>query len=186
MGDSSVPKSPLLKSTSGPRCSLSELIEAGPNIDPFLVRWMRLQLPCIISNSVLHLSETGWISQHLDIDDFYVLGPPGPQYTETVRIASIVASSKQMSSSSKTPFDCLQRPQLSHILRDHRDERLAMLFYRLGIILFEIGRGREHSEIFGQTALGCAGPSPMSDASIILAEAGKLPLGQTYRKLVML
>jgi hypothetical protein len=64
VGDSSVLKSPLLKSINGPRCSLPKLIEAGTHVDPFLVRWKRLQLACIISASVLYLYETGWISQH--------------------------------------------------------------------------------------------------------------------------
>lgn len=45
--------------------SFDDLMRAQSTLDPLIAGWKRLQLACTIAVSVLHLHETGWISDHL-------------------------------------------------------------------------------------------------------------------------
>jgi hypothetical protein len=158
------------------RCSFAELLRAEAGVDPLVASWKRLQLACIIAISVLHLYETGWISEQLETNNFHFFGSADSQYHELNRIAPYVSALASKPSLETTPFDCLKRNQVPSNLLGSRDERLATLFHRLGIVLFELGRGVQHREIF-------KGASPSE--SEVLGEIERIPFGRPYRDLVM-
>jgi hypothetical protein len=64
------------------RCSFAEMLspEKQRDVTPIVALWKRLQLACIISISVLHLYETGWISERLETSNFHFFGSPDSQY----------------------------------------------------------------------------------------------------------
>jgi hypothetical protein len=159
------------------RCSFAELLRAEAGVDPLVAHSKRLQLACIIAISVLHLYETGWISEHLETNDFHFFGSADSQYHELTRISPYVSavSLPSKATGTTTPFDCLKRTHLPASLLGSRDERLATLFHRLGIVLFELGRGIQHREIFEVEE-----PSE----SQVLAEIEKIQFGRPYRDLV--
>jgi hypothetical protein len=157
------------------KCSFTELLHAEAGVDPLVAHWKRLQLACIIAISVLHLYETGWISEQLETNDFYFFGSADSQYHERNGIAPYVSALPSKHSLETTPFDCLKQNQMPSNLLGSRDERLATLFHRLGIVLFELGRGVQHRDIF-------KGASPSE--SEVLAEIERIPFGRPYRDLV--
>jgi hypothetical protein len=170
------------------QCSFAEVVKAGSSVDTLIALWKRLQLACIIAISVLHLYETGWISEQLATSDFHFFGPADCQYDDLARISPYVSPSNREDRTANTPFDCIRRAQLSQTLLGTRDERLATLFYRLGIVLFEIGRGGPYSEFLSAIKVPKAGnlQHTSDDISIVLAEIDKIPFGRPYRDLVKL
>lgn len=157
------------------RCSFAELLRAEAKVAPLVACWKRLQLACVIAISVLHLYETGWISEHFETNDFHFFGSPNIQYDELRGIAPYVSASSSQADFSASPFDCLKKNQLPQSLLGARDVRLAGLFHRLGIVFFELGRGVQYREIFKE-----ASPSE----SDVLLEIEKIPFGRPYRDLV--
>jgi hypothetical protein len=157
------------------RLSFAELLQGEAGVNPIVASWKRSQLACIIAISVLHLYETGWISEQLETNDFHFFGSADSQYHEQNRIAPYVSALASKSNPGATPFDCLKRNQVPSNLLGTRDERLATLFHRLGIILFELGRGVQHSDIFTDAS---------SNESDVLDEIEKIPFGRSYRDLV--
>jgi hypothetical protein len=123
------------------RCSFAELLRAQGGVDPFVACWKRLQLACIIVISVLYLYETGWILEKFETNDFHFFGSVDSQYDELNRISPYVSALTLQTDLTATPFDCLKRNQLAQSLLGARDVRLGILFHRLGIVLFELGRG---------------------------------------------
>jgi len=166
------------------RCTFADLLHAEKetNVDPLLAHSKRLQLACIIAISVLHLYETGWITEHLETNDFHFFGSPDSQYHELTRISPYISSvslpeketGREKERGLSTPFDCLRRTHLPASLLGSRDERLATLFHRLGIVLFELGRGVQYSEVF-------KGEEGEGD---VLREIEKIQFGRPYRDLV--
>ncbi len=94
-----------------------------------------------------------------------------------MRIAPYISAVelKPGADSNATPFDCLKRNQVAPNLLGSRDERLATLFHRLGIVLFELGRGLQHRDIFH-------GVEPTE--AEVLAEIEQIQFGRVYRDLV--
>lgn len=171
------PASAAAVSEAFPKCSFADLLQAEATVDPLVALWKRLQLACIIAISVLHLYETGWISEHLETNDFHFFGAADSQYHELARIAPYVSAitRPKIEPVSKTPFDILQRNPIVPSLLGSSDERLAILFHRLGIVLFEVGRGVQHRELFD----GWEGSE-----TEVTAEIDKIPFGRPYRDLV--
>jgi hypothetical protein len=162
------------------RCTFAELLQAETAVTPLVALWKRLQLACIIAISVLHLYETGWISEHLETSDFHFFGSPDSQYQEWNRIAPYISAPGSKNTdgtitNGTTPFDCLRRTQVPSNLLGSRDERLATLFHKLGIVLFELGRGVQHRDVFKYK-------TPSEGA--VLAEIEKIQFGRMYRDLV--
>jgi hypothetical protein len=171
------------------RCSFAEVVKAGSSVDTLLALWKRLQLACTIAISVLHLYETGWISSQLTAGDFHFFGPADRQYDELTRMSPYVSPSNgKAQQTTKTPFDCLRRVQLSQALVGTQDERLATLFYRLGIVLFEIGRGGPYGEFLSPSKEPRDGnlQNTSDDMLLVLEEIDKIPFGRPYRDLVKL
>jgi len=173
------------------RCSFADMLSAEKQQDvtSIVALWKRRQLACIISISVLHLDETGWISERLETSDFHFFGPPDSQYLESTQIAPYTKSTEKViptqpgtadastpvsTSNDTTPFDyLLQTSQVpSNILGSKRDERLATLFHKLGIVLFELGRGDHYRNIFRWKVL--------PDERAVLGEIEKIQFGRPH------
>lgn len=159
------------------KCSFADLLKAQTGVDQFIAGWKRLQLACIIAISVLHLYETGWISEQLETNDFHFFGSAESQYHEINNIAPYVSSitSRTDLSIKFSPFDCLKKNQLPDSLLGTRDVRLATLFHRLGIVLFELGRGLQYTDVFDEG---------MPTKSEVLSQIEEIPFGRPYRDLV--
>ncbi|KAF2802211.1 uncharacterized protein BDZ99DRAFT_468995 [Mytilinidion resinicola] len=157
------------------RCSFAELLKAQVGVDPLVACWKRLQLACIIAISVLHLYETGWISEQFAANDFHFFGAANSQYAEPNGISPYVSALAPQTDLTATPFDCLKKNQLPQSLLRARDVRLATLFHRLGIVLFELGRGAQYREIF---------TDELPTEGEVLDEIEKIPFGRPYRDLV--
>lgn len=159
------------------RCTFADLLhaESGAEVKPLVALWKRLQLASIIAVSVLHLYETGWISEHLETNDFHFFGSPDSQYHERTRISPYISSLEAKINGDTTPFDCLKRNVVSSDVLGSRDTRLATLFHRLGIVLFELGRGVQHHVVFQDR-------EPTD--SEVLGEIEKIQFGRQYRDLV--
>lgn len=188
------------------RCSFADMlnVEKQRDVTPIVELWKQLQLACVISIPVLHLYETGWISERLETSDFHFFGSPDSQYLESTQIAPYISamspknptdcgkpSGKATSAEAETtdtgtllktnettPFDCLRRASQapSNLLGSKRDERLATLFHKFGIVLFELGRGDHYHNIFWWRA--------MPDEHVVLAEMDKIHFGRPYRDFV--
>ncbi|KAF2494482.1 hypothetical protein BU16DRAFT_589361 [Lophium mytilinum] len=157
------------------RCSFAELLKAQVGVPPLVACWKRLQLACIIAISVLHLYETGWISEQFETNDFYFFGSANSQYDERNGISPYVSALASQTDLAATPFDCLKKNQLPQSLLGARDVRLATLFHRLGIVLFELGRGLQYREIF---------TDQLPTEGEVLVEIENIPFGRPYRDLV--
>ncbi|KAH7075999.1 hypothetical protein FB567DRAFT_583159 [Paraphoma chrysanthemicola] len=172
-----------------PRCTFLELLSAESAVDPFIARWKRIQLAFIIALSVLHLYETGWLSEQLEMADFQFFGTANSQYVESSPISPYVSPTGPKAAF-QTPFDCLKMTGDPQSFLGARDTRLATLFYSLGIVLFELGRGIDHKSIHSLATLDLE-PSTLSpeDAdtirkSRVLKEIEKIPFGRAYADLV--
>ncbi|KAH7065861.1 hypothetical protein BKA63DRAFT_572007 [Paraphoma chrysanthemicola] len=176
-----------------PRCTFLELLSAESAVDPFIARWKRIQLAFIIALSVLHLYETGWLSEQLEMADFQFFGTANSQYVESSPISPYV-SPIGPKAALQTPFDCLKMAGDPQTFLGARDTRLATLFYSLGIVLFELGRGIDHKSINSLTTLDLdvsADPSTLSPEDVdtirksrVLKEIEKIPFGRAYADLV--
>lgn len=76
------------------RCSFADMlnVERQRDVTPIVALWKRLQLACIISISMLHLYETGWISEHLETSDFHFFGSPDSRYLESAQISPYISA----------------------------------------------------------------------------------------------
>ncbi|KAF2731513.1 hypothetical protein EJ04DRAFT_579067 [Polyplosphaeria fusca] len=87
----------------------------------------------------------------------------------------------------QTPFDCLKAAGDPVSFLGARDQRLATLFYRLGIVLFELGRGVDYRSVVGRGE-EFAGLRPedvdMLRKSRVMEEIEKIPFGRSYADLV--
>jgi hypothetical protein len=174
-GISRVPTSTQALREASLKCTFAELLQAEAGVNPLVAHSKRLQLACIIAISVLHLYETGWISEQLETNDFHFFGAPNTQYHELNKIAPYVSALASKANPIASPFECLRRNQIPPSLLGSRDERLATLFHRLGIVLFELGRGLQYSDIFQASS-----PSE----SDVLAEIERIQFGRPYRDVV--
>jgi hypothetical protein len=159
------------------KCSFAELLKAQSGVNQYVADWKRLQLACIIAISVLHLYETGWISEQFETNDFHFFGSADSQYNEMNGIAPYVSpvGSRIDFATVDSPFDCLKKNQLPESLLGARDVRLVTLFHRLGIVLFELGRGLQCHEIFDEDT---------PNEGKVLSQIEKIPFGRPYRDLV--
>ena len=155
-----------------------------------MARWERIQLACIIAISVLHLYETGLLSEQLETSDFYFFGTADIHYKESSQISPYVLPSSPKSPV-QTPFDCLKSDCNGQSFLGARDERLATLFHRLGIVLFEIGRGIEFKSIESTMEFDTDAGSSMAPEDLelmkrskVLKEIEKIPFGRSYTDLV--
>jgi hypothetical protein len=180
------------------RVSLYEFLEAQQNIDPFLSSYKRLQLANLIAISVLHLYETGWVWYALNPDDILFYGPAEAQCDEYSAVAPFIsvkdpnARPHSPSRHPVSPFSSLQAPELPDFLSFTRpDAKLSNLFHELGILLFEIGRGKPIESCiernkFGNVARGY-GPDQRDLRTLLLQEIDKIDLGYSkpYKELVL-
>ncbi|CAI6338534.1 unnamed protein product [Periconia digitata] len=180
---------PILSITNqtAPRCTYTELLEAESAIDPLIARWKRIQLACIIAVSVLHLYETGWLSENLEMADFLFFGTANSHYHLHSCMAPYI-SPKDPKPHMQTPFECLKGAGDPQTYLGARDQRLATLFHRLGIVLFELGRGMDYRTIAAMSNEEYAGLKPedieMLRKSKVIQEIEKIPFGRSYADLV--
>jgi len=178
--------------------SFSDLMASQPSVDPLLSGWMRLKIACTIAISVQHLHQTGWISDQLQTGHFYFIAAQEgffPLASNDVG-TFITHPTRRAPTEDSSPFDCLRRPGRIGSLLIGQDQDLTKLFHQLGIILFELGRGKHYQE-FWEKGKG----KEISDASsgsgqqqnswglnkeVILEEVDKIPFGRPYRDLVKL
>lgn len=180
------------------RVSLYEFLEAQQNIDPFLSTYKRLQLANLIAISVLHLYETGWVWYALNPDDILFYGPAEAQCDESAAVAPFIsvkdpnARPRSHSRHPVSPFSSLQTPELPDFLSFTRpDAKLSNLFHELGILLFEIGRGKPIESCiernkFRNLARGY-GPDQRDLQTLLLQEIDEIDLGYSkpYKELVL-
>jgi hypothetical protein len=172
--------------------SFDEVLVSQSAFDPLMSSWWRLQIACTIAVSVLHLHETGWIPEHLQSTDFHFLSLTENASFDSNPVQPFIShpSEQNPSTSLKTPFDCLKRTTNSSALNAARDERTIALFHNLGIVLFELGRGKRYQEFFPDNeADPNTGTSPqntplLGDKALVLEEVEKIPFGRSYRELV--
>jgi len=164
------------------RCTFPELLQAESAVDPFMARWKRIQLACIIAVSVMHLYETGWLSEQLETTDFHFFGTADSQYQDSGLISPYISPAGPKVPD-RTPFDCLKSDVNPQSFLGARDERLATLFYRLGIVQYisiaaAIGIDAD--------AEGTLAPEDIESIrrSKILQEIEKIPFGRSYADLV--
>jgi len=74
----------------------------------------------------------------------------------------------------QSPFDCLKKNQLPESMLG-ASVRLATLFHRLSIMLFELRRGLPYGDIFNERT---------PTESEVLAHVNKIPFERPYRDLV--
>lgn len=174
--------------------SFTELMASQPSVDPFLSRWMRLKIACTVAISVLHLHQTGWISDQLQIGHFYFIpAQEGFFPLEPNDVGTFVTHpTRQAPAEDSSPFDCLRRPGRLSSLLVEQEQDLTKLFHQLGIVLFELGLGKHYQDLWGKESPGALSSSGKQQSSWslnkegILAEVDKIPFGRPYRDLVKL
>ncbi|KAF8245646.1 hypothetical protein K440DRAFT_662695 [Wilcoxina mikolae CBS 423.85] len=175
-------------------CTFQQFLSAHSSFDPLLSISKRLQLACTICISVLHLYETGWISDKLKSEDIHFYDPLPAIFDEQTAISPFISRTEQEVLGTlvdeMSPFDCLRRSMPPGTLLASHDERLATLFHRVGIILFELGRGEGYEDILLRKGKGKGKEvvtySLNQDKVVVLEEIEKIPFGKQYRDLVKL
>jgi hypothetical protein len=95
---------------------------------------------------------------------------------------------RQAPTEDPSPFDCLRRPGRIGSLLIEQDQDLKKLFHQLGIVLFELGRGKHYQEFWGKgkgkEVSGASSNSWGLTKGAVLEEVDKIPFGRPYRDLV--
>jgi len=99
----------------------------------------RLSMATSIAHSVLQLQETGWLPQHLSLNDLYYHAGP--------KSIDAWISPLKPGSYETTPFECIRHPKYSRQLTNERDRHLSATYHRLGIALLELGHGSSYQQI---------------------------------------
>jgi len=114
----------------------------GNQLEIFHSHKKRVSIATTMAHSVLQLEETGWLPQHLSLNDFYYhTGPYAPESVDAW-LSPLKPGSYEI-----TPFESIHNPTYSEGLANERDRRLSAMYHRLGIALLELGHGRRYQQI---------------------------------------
>ncbi|KAK4996891.1 hypothetical protein LTR66_003595 [Elasticomyces elasticus] len=163
---------------------LPDIVRAQP-AHSLLTFQRRLKVACTVAMSVLHLHSSRWVPAALSSSDVCSYDPSG--LAEDGLDDTRLFISKPQDHNARpaaTPFDCLCQQTSQELITDRA--RVALMFHRLGIVLFELGRGKQYNEIFERPRHGRGRGHGMGgpDAERVHREINKICFGRPYRDLV--
>jgi len=172
------------------RISLSQVLSRLPMGSLSSYR-NRLMMASTICRNVIELYESGLFPFDLSSETLHAFEPSfsrahfGDSKAETLFVPVTDTNKNGAAVQAPSPFDAIHRQYEQALISN--EARVSLLFHRLGIVLFELGRGRSAHSIF---AAGYFTPHAYrqhgTTATMVFGEIDKICFGRPYREVVKL
>jgi len=170
--------------------SLSQVLSRLPKRDLSSYR-NRLAMASTICSNVIELYESGLLPFDLSSDTIHAFEPSfsrahfSHDEAETLFVPVTDTNKDRAAVQLPSPFDAIHRQYEQALISN--EARVSLLFHRLGIVLFELGRGRSAKHFF---AAAFFAPQTYTQdgktATAVFGEIDKICFGRSYRDVVKL